>query len=342
MDIGSAGVKLVELGRSRAGQLVLERCASEPLGPHCMSDGHIEDFDAVAAAMRRVLRRSGTRTRQVAMSLPSSAVITKKITLPGGLSESELEVQVETEAGQYIPFSLDEVSLDFCVVGPSPASPDHIDVLIVASRKDQVQDRQGLAEAAGLRPVILDVDSYASRRAAARLIDSLPRAAPDAVVALFEVGATSTRLQVLRAGEVLYEREQAFGDAALTQKVARSYGLDAQEAERRMQEGDLPPDCLDQILSPWVQGLAHDMARALEFFFASTPHHRVDGVLLAGGCAALTGLPEAVARQTAFACQLADPFAGMDRVGTAPAQRPNGDAPGYLTACGLAMRRFLP
>ena len=142
----------------------------EPLERGWITDGNIEKFDEVAEAVRRVVKKSGTRTRNVAMALPPSAVITKRIVLPGGLSEQELEVQVESEANQYIPFSLDEVSLDFCVIGPSASSTGDVDVLIAASRKDKVQDRQGLAEAAGLKSVILDVESYASKLAIVRLI----------------------------------------------------------------------------------------------------------------------------------------------------------------------------
>src|SRR5512140_3317640 len=193
--ISSSSVKLVELVRDKAGGLVLERCAIEPLERGWISDGKVEKVDEVAEAMKRGVKKRGTRTRNVAMALPPSAVITKKIILPGGLSEQDLEAQVEAEANQYIPFSLDEVSLDFCVVGPSSTSAGDVEVLIAASRKEKVQDRQGLAEAAGLKPTIVDVESYSSRLAAGRLIQALPNGGLDSMVALFEVGAFSPRLQ---------------------------------------------------------------------------------------------------------------------------------------------------
>ena len=174
LDISSSSVKLVELGRDKAGNLVLERCAIEPLERGWISDGNIEKFDEVAEAVRRLVKKSGTKTKQVAMALPPSAVITKKIILPGGMTDQDLELQVESEANQYIPFPLDEVSLDFCVIGPSASSTGDIEVLIAASRREKVQDVQGLAEAAGLTPVIVDVESYASRLAAGRLIANLP------------------------------------------------------------------------------------------------------------------------------------------------------------------------
>jgi type IV pilus assembly protein PilM len=157
LDISSSSVKLVELDQTAAGEYVLERFASEPFEKGWITDGQIEKFDEVAAAVKRVVSKSGTKTKQVVMAMPQSAVITKKIMLPAGLREEEMEIQVESEANQYIPFSLDEVSLDFCVVGPSPTSAGDVEVLIAASRRDRVQDRQGLAEAAGLKPAILDI-----------------------------------------------------------------------------------------------------------------------------------------------------------------------------------------
>jgi len=157
LDISSSSVKLVELSQTANGEFVLERFASEPFEKGWIADGQIEKFDEVADAVRRVVARSGSKTREAALAMPQSAVITKKIMLPAGLRDEELELQVEAEANQYIPFSLDEVSLDFCVIGPSPTSVGDVEVLIAASRKDRVQDRQGLAEAAGLRPVVLDI-----------------------------------------------------------------------------------------------------------------------------------------------------------------------------------------
>ena len=215
LDISSSSVKLVELSRDKAGNLVLDRCAIEPLERGWITDGNVEKFDEVAEAVRRVVKKSGTKTRHVAMALPASAVITKKIILPGGMSDADLESQVESEANQYIPFSLDEVSLDFCVVGPSTSSAGDVEVLIAASRKEKVQDRQGLAEAAGLKPIVIDVESYASRLATARLIENLPNKGLDTLVALFEVGALTTSMQVIKNDEVLYERDQAFGGAQL-------------------------------------------------------------------------------------------------------------------------------
>jgi type IV pilus assembly protein PilM len=341
LDISSSSVKLVELGRDAGGEYVIERFASEPFEKGWITDGQIEKFDEVAEAVRRVVSKSGTRTKHVVMAMPQSAVITKKIMLPAGLRDEEMELQVEAEANQYIPFSLDEVSLDFCVIGPSTTSAGDVEVLIAASRKDRVQDRQGLAEAAGLKPVVLDIESHASRLAMSRIIEALPNQGRDALVALFEIGADTTSLKVLRDDEMLYDRDQAFGGSQLTQLISRQYGFSFEEAETKKLASDLPEDYESVILVPFVDSLSQEIGRALQYFFTSTPHHKVHYVMLAGGTAALPGLKDRVTELTGFASQVVDPFSQM-KIGSAvrePSLR--REAASYLTACGLAMRRFV-
>jgi len=341
LDISSSSAKLVELGQSANGDYVLERFASEPFEKGWITDGQIEKFDEVAEAVRKLVQKSGTRTKQVVMAMPQSAVITKKIVLPAGLREEELELQVESEANQYIPFSLDEVSLDFCVIGPSPASAGDVEVLIAASRKDRVQDRQGLAEAAGLKPVVLDIESHASRLAMSRVIAALPNGGQDVLVALFEIGADTTSLKVLRDDEMLYDRDQAFGGSQLTQLISRQYGFSFEEAEQKKLAGDLPDDYDSVILTPFVDSLSQEIGRALQYFFTSTPHHKVHYVMLAGGTATLPGLKDRVTELTGFASMVVNPFDNMKLGSGVREAKVRREAPSYLTACGLAMRRFM-
>jgi type IV pilus assembly protein PilM len=287
-----------------------------------------------------VIVKSGTKSRDVVMAMPQSAVITKKIMLPAGLREEELEVQVESEANQYIPFSLDEVSLDFCVIGPSPTSVGDVEVLIAASRKDRVQDRQGLAEAAGLRPVVLDIEAHASRLAMSRIVRALPNAGRDSLVALFEIGADTTSLKVLLDDELLYDRDQAFGGSQLTQLISRQYGFSFEEAEQKKLASELPDDYTSQILAPFVDSLSQEIGRALQYFFTSTPHHKVHYVMLAGGTATLPGLKDRVTELTGFASKVVNPFDNMTFGSAVRESKLYREAPSYLTACGLAMRRF--
>jgi len=342
LDVSTSGVKLVELGLDKVGNLVLERCAMEPLERGWITDGNIEKFDEVAEAIRRLVKKSGTKTRNVAMALPPSAVITKKIILPGGMSDDELEAQVETEANQYIPFPLDEVSLDFCVIGPSTTSAGDVEVLIAASRREKVQDVQGLAEAAGLIPVVVDVKSYASRLATSRLIENLPNQGKGQIVALFEIGSLTTSMQVMRDDEVLYDRDQAFGGAQLTQQIVRQYGFSAEEAETKKRSGELPEDYEAVVLKPFIETMVQELGRALQFFFTSTPHNKVDCIMLAGGSAAVPGLSAAVTQHSSFACSLLNPFDGMEIGDSVRLKKMTREAPSYLTSCGLALRRFNP
>ena len=341
LDISSSGVKLVELGQTSTGSYTLERFAVESFEKGWIADGQIEKFDEVAEAVKRVISRSGTKTRHVAMAMPASQVITKKIMLPDGLREDELELQVETEANQYIPFSLDEVSLDFCIVGASPNSAGDVEVLIAASRRDRVQDRQALAEAAGLKPIVLDIESHASRLAMGRVIATLPNEGRDALVALFEIGADTTSLKVLRDDEMLYERDQAFGGAQLTQLISRQYGFSYEEAEQKKLSAELPEDYEETLLGPFVDSLSQEIGRALQYFFTSTPHHKVHYIMLAGGTATLPGLKERVTELTGFASNVVNPFENMSLGSAVREGKLRREAPVYLTACGLAMRRFM-
>ena len=248
---------------------------------------------------------------------------------------------MESEANQYIPFSLDEVSLDFCVIGPSATSVGDVEVLIAASRKDRVQDRQGLAEAAGLKPVVLDIESHASRLAMSRVVSALPNEGKDALVALFEIGADTTSLKVLRDDEMLYDRDQAFGGSQLTQLISRQYGFSFEEAEAKKLAGDLPEDYEASILVPFVDSLSQEIGRALQYFFTSTPHHKVHYVMLSGGTATLPGLKDRVTELTGFASMVVNPFDNMRLGSSVREARMRREAASYLTACGLAMRRFV-
>ena len=341
LDISSSSVKMVELASDGKNGYRVERYTIEVLPRDAVADGNIVNLEAAAEAVRRAWKKLATSTKHVAIALPASHVITKKIIVAAGQREEELEVQVESEANQYIPFSLDEVSLDFCVMGPSKNAPGDVDVLIAASRREKVQDRQGLAEAAGLKPGVVDIESHASRLAAGRLIEALPNKGVDAMVALFEVGALTTSMQVIRNEEVLYDRDQAFGGAQLTQLIVRQYGFSVEEAESKKRNGDLPEDYQAAVLRPFVDSMAQEIGRALQFFFTSTPHNRVDHIMLAGGSAPLPGLTEAVTQQTGFACSAVNPFDGMEIGSSVRLKKMVREAPSYLTSCGLAMRRFL-
>ena len=339
LDLSSSSVKLVELAGSAEAGFRLDRYAIEPLPKGAISDGNIENIEAVAEAVKRVWRKSGARTRNVALALPSAAVITKKIVLPGGLSEEALEVQVESEANQYIPFALDEVSLDFSVIGPAPNAPEDVEVLLAASRKEKVEDRVAVAQAAGLKAVIMDIESHAARATADRVIRLMPNEGEGQIIALFSIGASTTTISVTLNAQSIYEREQAFGGNQLTQDIARAYGLSAEEAEAKKRSGDLPENYERDLLQPFGDNIALEVTRALQFFFTSTPYSRVDQILLAGGCATIPGLVDVVGTRTQAATSVLNPFKGMDMGSGIREKQARLDSPSLIVATGLAMRR---
>jgi type IV pilus assembly protein PilM len=340
LDIGSSSVKIVELSAPSIGTLRLERYAIEPLPRGAVVDGNIDKLDVVAEAVKRAWRRSGTRCKNVAMALPTSAVITKRIALPANLREQELEVQVESEANQYIPFALDEVSLDFQLLGPIPNAPDDVEVLLAASRKEKVEDRMAVAQAAGLKAVVVDVESYAMRGALQRLIEQLPNHGEGLVIALFYLGANSTSLTVMHDGDAIYERDQPFGGQQLTGDIARTYGIPVDEAEQKKRSGDLPANYETDVLKPFVDTAVTEITRALQFFFTSTPYTRIDQIMLAGGSAVLPGLADALMERAQVPTSVISPFKGMEISSDIREKQLRLDAPALLTPCGLAMRRF--
>jgi type IV pilus assembly protein PilM len=268
--------------------------------------------------------------------MPPAAVITKKIILPAGMAEDQLEVQVESEASQYIPFALDEVSLDFDVVGPVANSPEDMEVMLAAARREKVEDRVALAEAAGLTATVMDIESYAARAA-------LERAAPagkDKIIALFQIGAGITHVSMLQNGDTVYEKEQAFGGNTLTQDIVRSYGLAYEEAEARKKSGDLPENFNADLLTPFLESSALEVTRAIQFFFTSTPYTRVDQIWLAGGSAQLPGLAELVGGRTRIPTALVTPFDGMLLAPGLREAQLRAEGPSWVVACGLALRRF--
>lgn len=340
LDISTSSVRLVELSDAGKDGVRLERCAAEPLPRGAVADGNIENMEQVIEAVSRLIKKSGTRARHVALGMPPASVITKKIVLPAGMSEEQLEVQVESEASQYIPFALDEVSLDFDVIGPVANSTEDIEVMLAAARREKVEDRVAVAQAAGMKASVMDIESYAARAALDRVTALLPDGGAGQVIALFQIGAVSTQISVMVDGATVYEREQPFGGNSLTQDIVRAYGLAFEEAEARKKAGDLPENYQSDVLAPWLEGAAMEVTRAIQFFFTSTPYTKIDQIFLAGGCAVLPGLLEMIASRTRISSAVISPFKGMQLASGVREQALRSDAPAYLVACGLAMRRF--
>jgi type IV pilus assembly protein PilM len=342
LDISSSSVKMLEIVDAGKSAYRVERYAIEPLPRDAVVDGNINNLEAVTEAVKRAHKRLGTRTKHVAMAVPTGAVISKKIVVAAGLREEELELQVETEANQYIPFALEEVNLDFQSLGPTAANPEEQEVLIAATRKEKVEDRVAVAESAGLKTLVMDVESFAQQAALGLVVQSLPGGGKDQNVAVVDVGANVMNVTVLRNDQSVYTREQAFGGNQLTQDIVSRYGMSPEEAENAKRSGGLPDDFEAEVLRPFMENLSMEVQRALQFFFTSTQYHSIDHILLAGGSAVIPGLDAIVNTRTQVPTSVANPFASMQTSPRVQLKRLMVDAPSLIVACGLAMRRFDP
>jgi type IV pilus assembly protein PilM len=343
VDISSSSVKLVELSQApnNAGYIV-ERYAIEALPKDAVSDGNINNLDALAETLQRAWKRLGTKIKNVSVALPAAAVITKKILLPAGMRDEDLEYQVESEANQYIPFALDEVNLDFQVLGPAPGNADEVEVLLAASRKANVEDRVAAVQAAGLNVIVVDVEPYAAETAFSQIRAQLPDSAEDKCVALIDIGASVMNVNVLRNGLSIYTRDQQIGGEQLTLQIQNMFGMTAEQAEAAKRSGGLPENYESDVLSPFRENLVMEIARALQFFFTSSQYNEIDYIVLAGGSAVLPGLDDAVATRTQVSTMVANPFALMALSNKIKNRQLQADAPALIIACGLAMRRFDP
>lgn len=339
VDISSASVKMVELSGT-PDNLGLVAYAVVPLAKDSVVDGNIAGLEQVGSAVDRAWKLLGTREKRVALALPSAAVISKKVIMPANLREEDMELQVEAEANQYIPFALDEVNIDFQVLGPTANNPQELDVLIAASRKDKIEDRVVAAEEAGLKVIVMDVETYATEAAYALACNQLPNSGREQTVMIIDIGAMMMHINVLHDNQSVYLREQSFGGDHLTQEIQRRYGLSAEDAEIAKRKGGLPDSYSDEVLQPFIQSLAMEVARALQFFTSSTQYNRVDHIMLAGGCAAIPGVDRAVSERTQVNAIVANPFINMSISNKVKQQSLAIDAPSLMVACGLAMRRF--
>lgn len=337
IDISSTSAKLIELSRS-GGRYKVEAFAVEPLPPNAIVEKNIAELEQVGQALSRLVAKSKTSLKDAAVAVTGSAVITKQILMERGLSEQDLEVQLKLEADQYIPYPIDEVAIDFEVLGPSP-TPERDTVLLAACRKENVEVREAALALAGLKARVVDVEAYALERAYTLIADQLEGGA-NLTVAVVDIGATVMTLSVMHNGQTIYTREQMFGGKQLTDEIQRRYGLTYEEAGLAKKRGGLPDDYEQEVLEPFKETIAQQIARALQFFFASGQHTEVDYILMAGGSSAISGLDALVQQRIGTPTLIANPFANMSVDNRVNVEALASDAPSLLIACGLAMRSF--
>jgi len=340
LDISSSAVKLLEL-HEQDQQFRVEHYAVEALPKGAVVEKTIADVESVGEAIARAVERSGIKTCHVAVAVAGSAVITKTISLPAGLSEDELEAQIQMEIDEHIPFPVEEVALDFEVLGAQEDNPERVDVLVAACRQETVDARVAAVELGGLTAKIVDVEAFAMENAFSLISSQLPPQSLEQAVAVVDIGATITTLHIIHKLRSIYTREQVFGGRQLTEEIMRRYDMSYEEAGRAKKEGGLPDDYFTEVLEPFKEAIVQQVNRALQFYFSSTTRPEPVGrIVLAGGCAAIPGIDERVENDLATPTLVANPFASMSLAPRVDERALAADAPAMMIACGLALRRF--
>ncbi|AEM48273.1 type IV pilus assembly protein PilM [Acidithiobacillus ferrivorans SS3] len=341
LDISPDAVKLVELSQSR-GKIRVEHADSEALPPGAVNDRDIQDATAVSRALHTILERSRIRTKAVATALPANTAIVKVISLPAELDEVGIEEQIRFESSQYIPYSIDAVNFDFAVLGPDEVRKGYNHVLLVACKKEAIEDRAGALEEVGLKPKIIDVKPFALWLLHEHLTKASPlaRDSSGGAVILVEIGSVTTNINVFQEGHPVYSREHNFGFGRLIEEIQRRYSLDTHVAQRMERFGGLPPEYERDVLNPFARSMAQELFRSLDFFQASMPDISAGSVHLFGIGAKIPQLAEQLRQLVSFPVYVPDPFAGMEMAPQISRRFMDADRSSLAVACGLALRRI--
>ena len=338
LDIGSSHVRALQLSEHGSGYRV-DHFAIEPVGAGAVVEKSVQDIEAISSAIDRAISHSGSRAKSCAIAVSGSAVFTKTISLPSNLADSDVESQVQIEANQYVPYPLDEVSLDFEVLGPSPRNADLIDILLAASKSENVENRQDALDAVGLQAKVVDVEAFAIANAF-ELMRERDGLSKSEAVGVFDIGYDLTTLLVLRGGRVIYTRDHPFGGHQLLEETMRRFEMTAEQASffERGEEG--PEDFEEEVLEPFQLNIVHQISRALQFFASSNEYSPISTIYLSGGSASLKGLSSMVQQELGLTTRVADPVAGMDLAPSVAVSALKRNAPNLMVATGLALRGF--
>ncbi|MCU0734958.1 MAG: pilus assembly protein PilM [Methylotetracoccus sp.] len=341
IDISSAAVKLLELSRDGSTYRV-ESIGVAPLPQGAVVDKTLANVELIGQAIQSAVKRSGTKLKHAALAVPTSVVIAKTIQMPASLTDEELELQVNLEADRYVPYPLDEVRIDFEVLGPNEKNREWADVLLVASRRENVEDRVAAVEFAGLKADVVDVESYAIENA----FELLPDVAGDhdsdvePAIAIADVGATTMTLSVIHGGRCIFNKEQGFGGRGLTELIQQKFGLTYAEAGHAKKLGTLPANYITEVLEPFKQSMAQQINVAMQFFHSSSANRGIDKLILAGGCASIRGMGTCAESMLGIPTTIANPFANMSVAQKVKPETMTAEAPAMMVACGLALRSF--
>lgn len=339
IDISSLAVKILEISGSKDA-LCVEGYGHELLPPNALDGNIIKDIDAVAECIKKVITKAKLSSKQVAVAVPDSAVISKVVQINDGLSQQEMEELVIIEADKYIPYPIDEINLDFEIQGHSAKNSALLDILIVASRAENVSSRVEAITRAGLEANVVDVESYAVERVAQLLVHDLPANGVDKIVPIIDIGANYTHLFVLNNMKLIFSREEKFGGMQLIESIAEHYNMSLEQAWAAQRENQSLVDYDKEILEPFNEMVFLQIKRTLQFFYSTSQYSFVDHLLLAGGVARQPGLAQLIEEQLKVPTTVINPFSSMTFKRNINTDALKEDAPALMVACGLALRNI--
>jgi type IV pilus assembly protein PilM len=338
LDVGSSSVKAVELERVGKGFRV-SAFASEPVPPDAIVDGAIIDGGAVVRAIRRLFENKAFKDKEVAASLSGNAVIVKKISLPT-MTESELSESIYWEAEQYIPFDIQDVTLDYQILDAGTgAGRGTMDVLLVAAKKEKIADYTGVIARAGGVPVIVDVDAFALQNA----YELNYGTSGGAVVVLLNAGASAININIVSGGQSVFIRDISMGGNAYTEALQKELNLPFEAAEQAKKGGladGMSFDEVKSVLHAMTENVLLEIQKTFDFFKATASSDRIDRILLSGGACSVDGFARAVEERFNVPVEWFDPFKkiAFDPIGLGVPE-PDRLVPTAAVAVGLALRR---
>ena len=335
VDIGSTSIKVCEVKEGRKGARSLIRFGYHPLPTQSIVDGHIMNSGAVVEGLEKLFHKQ--RRKDVALRVSGHSVIIKKVTMPL-MTPEELQEQISWEAEQHIPFDVADVELDYQVLRRR-MDEGQMDVLLVAAKKEEIQDLVNLVGEARLRPRVIDLDAFTIQNCF-EAVYGPPE--PEQTVVLLHVGASLTTINILADGTTAFTRDIANGGDAITEEIQRQLGISQEEAEAYKcgSGGGIVPQEVPRIISQVVDSLAGEIQRSLDFHLATSGDGEVSKVILSGGAARMDALREAIGRRSRAAVELLDPtrVAGLDAKTEGSAEL-DGRASSAVVAFGLALRK---
>jgi len=303
IDIGSSSIKLIQLKEIKGGYQ-LQNLGIWPLSPETIVDNTLMDTSAVVESIRNLVKSLNVKVKDAASSVSGNSVIIRKISLPAMLPE-ELEEQIHWEAEQYIPFDINDVNIDYQLLDSDEDDPSKMNLLLVASKKDIINDYLSVFNETGLRLLIVDVDSFALQNSFELNYD----VEPDEVNALINIGASIMNLNVVKGGVSLFTRDVQMGGNLFTEEIQRQFALSGDEAERLKVGGDVSnPERIADVLAKINDTLSVEIRRSLDFYNANATEGKISKVYLSGGASKTAQLAETVAQKLSLPVELLNPF----------------------------------